>query len=317
MMAKTTARLLGPLERALHLKTVPPLRELSPRELSLVAQYVNERQFWAGDPLHRRGERLGQLFVVVEGRVMVSGGEYGKKSVGSSEAVGLLSLLAKSDEGLDAQAEIDTLALEIRAEDLEKVFENHFDILLSQIRHLARDILKVRMEVSDGAYLASRRGPKPNTSAGIDLIDRLTYLRQGDSFSHINLDALVEMAVRLRETRFEAGTRLWRTGDPSHLSYILIEGTVRGICERGEREFRAGPGYPLGNLESICERPRWYEAVTETAVVALEGDTDVFLDVLEDHFGMAMDYVSGLAKAVLTLQKEKLAAAAQDGRALV
>ncbi len=303
---ETTARQLGPVERALYLKTVPPLQELSAKQLSLVAQYVNERQFWAGDHLHRSDERLNELLVVVEGRVAVSGGEYGEGTVGSSEALGLLSLLAKSDEGLDARAEVDTLALEIRAEDLEDVFEDHFDILLSQIRHLARQILQARMGIADGAYLASRRGPKPNTRAGIDLIDRLVYLRQGDSFSHINVDALVEMAVRLRETRFEAGTRLWRTGDPSHFAYILVEGTVRGSCDGGKREFRAGPGYPLGNLESICQVPRWYEAVTETPVVALAGDTDVFLDVLEDHFAMAMDYVSGLARSVLALRKEEL-----------
>ena len=312
---EATARLLGPLERALYLKTVPPLRELSPKELSLVAQYVNERQFWAGDRLHRSDERVNELLVVVEGRVTVSGGEYGKGTIDPSEAVGLLSLLAKSDEGLDACAEIDTLALEIRAEDLENVFEDHFDILLSQIRHLARQILEKRMEVPDGAYLASRRGPRPNTRAGVGLIDRLIYLRQGDSFNRINLDALVEMAVRLRETRFEAGTRIWRQGDPSHFAYILVEGTVRGTREGGEREFRAGPGYPLGNLESICQIPRWYEAVTETAVVALEADTDVFLDVLEDHYAMAMDYVSGLAKTVLNLRKEELTAA-KDGTAL-
>ena len=198
------------------------------------------------------------------------------------------------------------------------MFEDHFDILLSQIRHLAGQILEKRMEIADGSYLASRRGPKPNTRAGLGLVDRLIYLRQGDSFNRINLNALVEMAVRLRETRFEAGTRLWRIGDPSHSAYLLVEGTPqRGSCEGGKREFRAGPGYPLGNLESICQIPRWYEAVTETAVVALEGDTGVFLDVLEDHFAMAMDYVSGLAKAVLTLQKEELPAAAKDGADLI
>ena len=61
-----------------------------------MAQYVNERQFWAGDHLHRSDERINDLFVVVEGRVTVSGGEYGKGTVGPSEAVGLLSLLASS-----------------------------------------------------------------------------------------------------------------------------------------------------------------------------------------------------------------------------
>ncbi len=204
------------------------------------------------------------------------------------------------------------MALVLRAEDLEKVFEDHFEILLSQIRHLAGQILEARIKIPDGTFLASRRGPKPDTLAGIDLIDRILYLRQGDSFNHVNLDALVEMAVRLRETRFEANTQLWRLGDPSNFAYILVEGTVCGNCDEGRRRFRAGPGYPLGNLESICQAPRWYEAVTETAVVALEADTNVFLDVLEDHFAMAMGYVSGLAKSVLAARKEALAGATKE-----
>ena len=149
------------------------------------------------------------------------------------------------------------MALVLRAEDLEKVFEDHFEILLSQIRHLAGQILEARIKIPDGTFLASRRGPKPDTLAGIDLIDRILYLRQGDSFNHVNLDALVEMAVRLRETRFEANTQLWRLGDPSNFAYILVEGTVCGNCDEGRRRFRAGPGYPLGNLESICQAPRW------------------------------------------------------------
>ena len=47
-------------------------------------------------------------------------------------------------------------------------------------------------------------------------------------------------------------------------------------------------------------------------MVALEADTNVFLDVLEDHFAMAMDYVSGLAKSVLASRKEALAGATKE-----
>ena len=52
-----------------------------------MAQYVHEKQFWAGDDLHRRDRRLKELFVIVEGRVAVGGGEYGTGTVGSSEAL--------------------------------------------------------------------------------------------------------------------------------------------------------------------------------------------------------------------------------------
>jgi CRP-like cAMP-binding protein len=65
-----------------------------------------------------------------------------------------------------------------------------------------------------------------------------------------------------------------------------------------------GPGYPLGNLESQCDAPRWYAALTDTTVTALRSDVDVFLDTLEQHSGMAIDFVAGMASALITRRAE-------------
>jgi CRP-like cAMP-binding protein len=69
-------------------------------------------------------------------------------------------------------------------------------------------------------------------------------------------------------------------------------------------KFRAGPGYPLGNVESQALAPRWYEAVTETPLIVLSGSTDTFVDVLEDHFSLALDFLSTMARNLVRLVRD-------------
>lgn len=65
-----------------------------------------------------------------------------------------------------------------------------------------------------------------------------------------------------------------------------------------------GPGYPRGNLESQCNAPRWYEAVAETPVTAFFNETDAFLDTIEQHFEMALDFLATMASGLIARRAE-------------
>jgi len=129
------------------------------------------------------------------------------------------------------------------------------------------------------------------------------FLRRGGSFQQQNMDALIQLAMQMQEVHLDAGKTLWEHGDMAGFSYILVQGTVRCTLENGTH-FRAGPGYPLGNLESQALAPRWYEAVTETPVVAFMAQIDAFIDILEDHFNMALDFLAALARNLILLLSE-------------
>jgi hypothetical protein len=55
----------------------------------------------------------------------------------------------------------------------------------------------------------------------------------------------------------------------------------------------------VGNLESLAGDPRWFLARAETPLVVLRFETAAFLDQLEDHFDMAVDFMAALASIVL------------------
>ena len=295
-------QLISPLERAFHLRRLSGLRDIPPANLAAIALLAHEHSFARGAVLCRGGERVERVHIVVDGRVRVRGGEHGDEIVGAEQAIGMLSLLARDDDGLDAVAETDTLTLALRADDLFSAFEDDFGILYSQIRDLAAQTLDLRRRIPEGTYLTGAEELGDVPTGDIDLVQRLLYMRRG-LFRNANMDALIAMAQRMRTARFEQGTKLWQIGAPSGFLYAILSGRVRCTTEDGT-QFVCGPGYPLGHLESQCDAPRWYEAVTDTAVTALQNDVDVFLDTLEQHSEMAIDFVAGMASGLIKRRAE-------------
>ena len=103
-------------------------------------------------------------------------------------------------------------------------------------------------------------------------------------------------------------------GEASHGILLLSSGSVQATGSGGV-SFRAGPGFALGALEAVGQVPRWYEAQALTPVVALQGQTDVLVDLFEDSFEMATDYLAVVARATLRVLDWSAAQAAgpRDG----
>lgn len=298
----SSLRLVGPLDRAFHLKKLSGLRHIPPAELAAIALLGQEHSFARGAVVCQAGERLDRVHIVVDGRVRVRGGEHGDDVVESEQPIGLLSLLARDDDGLDAVAETDTLTLALRANDLFDVFEDDFGILYSQLRDLAEQLLTLRRRIPEGTYLAPGEHMPAPPSGHIDLVQQLLFLKDS-ALRNANMGALLALAQRMETARFEPGTTLWRVGAPSGFMYALLAGRVRCTTEDGTH-FVCGPGYPLGNLESQCGAPRWYEAVVDTPVTAFRNDTDAFLDTIEQHFEMALDFLATMASGLIARRAE-------------
>ena len=292
-----SARFISPLERALYLKRVEPLESLGPRELALLARYAKERFYPRGETVLRTGDVVRGILIVVNGRLRVSSGHGDPVTYGPSDSLGFLHAMARVPSVLDVVAEEDTLTLEIEGDALEDLFEDNFGLMYNQMQVLMRLALAERKQIADGTYLSTvSRGVTHEKDMG--LIDRVLYLKESGVFRRANLDALVTMARRLKEIHFAPGETLWRTGDPSGFTYVIVAGTVEATLPDGRR-FRAGEGYPLGNLESQCGETRWYDVRAENPVTVFRGDTGVFMDILEDHFGMALDFFADLSRNYL------------------
>jgi hypothetical protein len=224
--------------------------------------------------------------------------------------VGGAAKLARDPQGQGALAETDTLAIELEADAALEIFEDHFPIL----HHVLREVcgwlidLLVRLPPSVHRDLLPE-GDGPSAPAGdLDLVQRILFLRGVPLFSESSIDALAELSRGLAEAGYPPGARLWEQGDPSGTMLLVVAGTVSCAARENDAPFVLGPGAPMGAIESMAERPRWHGAVTQTNVTALQGNIEGLIDVFEDNFDMAMDYLAVMARAQVRILEMRVSA---------
>ena len=287
-------------ERILYLKKLRTIGTLPTPQLAVVAEYLRERFFRRGSLLLREGEPIRAIYFVVDGKVhlRLKGQDLGHAGPGAG--VGGLGLLAQDEEGIEAIAETDTLTLELDSEAVREVLEDHFSILHHVIKDTCAQLIRHARSVRR-QFVVPPPPRLPNVPAEreLDLVERIFILRHVAPFAHSSIDALAELSRGLVEVRFAPGTSLWKRGDASEALFLLVNGTILCTPEEPARPFVLGPGVPVGGVEAVAEQPRWYDAVTESAVVALSGDVEGLVDAFEDHFGLAMGYLATMSQWLL------------------
>ena len=296
-----TGHLLPPLERMLHLKRVPMLSGLPSSEIAVIADAASERFFPGGALVFREGEPVGSVHFVVQGALATNRRGVRLGRAGPGMGVGGLAVFSGDPLGSEVAAEEDSLTLELDRDAVAEVLEDRYPILQHILREMSRRAIDLltRFKLDPSAGMAESPVDVPQ-DGDIDLVSRIFFLRRMSVFRRSSITALAEMAREMAQVRFESGTVLWHEGEPSPAIFLLRSGRVRAAGSSGVA-FRPGPGFPLGALEALGEVPRFYDAVAETPVVALQGHMGVVVDAFEDNFGMAMEYLAVLAQANLRI----------------
>jgi CRP-like cAMP-binding protein len=305
------ARMVPPLERLLHLKRIPLLSGLPKPEVAALADVAQERFFRKGEVVFREDVPASGALFVVEGRLANFRRGIQVGTVGPGQGIGGMSVLARAEYGSQLVADEDTLALEIDADATLDVLEDRLPILQHMLREVSRQALSLlqKNKLDPSKVFPMPAGEMPG-SAQLDLVDRLLLLRRMPVFDRTSITALAELARTMAQVRFEAGTALWHEGEPAAHLVMVCDGSVRAAVPGGI-EFTAGPGFPLGALEALGQRARWYDAVAATPVVGLYGQTDVLFDLFEDNFDMAMDYLAVISRVTLRILDWSAAEAAR------
>jgi len=309
----TEKRTVGAVERILSLKRIPILAGLAPEDLAVVAGHGRERFFAKGGVLLREGEPIPALYAVLDGKVHLERNGRVMGHVNSGGFVGGPGVFARDPQGLSATAETDTLVLEVEVDAALEIFEDSFPILHHVLREVCRGLIDLIRRLPSHLY----RDIFPRAEASyvpvgdLDLVERLLYLRKVSPFVQSSISALAELSRGMAEVVFPPGTRLWEEGEASGTVIMVVSGTVTCGARKGEAVFTTGPGAPLGAVESMAERPRWHTATTETRVTALQGSIEGLIDVFEDNFDMAMDYLAVMARAQIRLLELRVSGSGQ------
>ena len=283
-------------EKMLYIRQIPVGAMLPPPVLRVIAEHLQERTFAAGTRLMRRGAPIDGLHMLTEGGVVLTREGASLGELEAPQTLGFLGILARQDGPYDATAKGEVRAFELETDTLLELLEDHFELLSATLRYLAERLYFDMQELPQEALgMASvDLGEVPDRP--LDLVERVMVLRTSSGLTQASVNALAVMARQMDEVRVKAGATLWNVGDPAEGAFFLVKGTVHAKTPDG-REFRYGPGTGAGGVEALARKPRWYGMTAETDIVGLQGNTDQLLDIFENQFRMAMDFVSMLARA--------------------
>ena len=308
----------GPL---LYFRTLPALERLSSAQLGSIAQHAEEEFFPAGSLLLQPQRTREAFFVIVEGKVAVRGPGGREEVVGPGEAVGFFHLLARSDEELGARALWDTVALRVDWDAHLDVCERSFPIQEAHMGFLAQrcqeEVDRIRRAgfqppgpaLGPEEFYGAVEEEGPGAPGGLDLVQRLRALHRCRVFPSSNMDALAELTHHMVEVSLEPGLEFWRVGGKAEEILLLVAGRVLLEDPGGGWSEELHPGEVVGRFEALSGHARGSALRALVPTVALSLRLEPLLDILEDHFTMAVDFTAELAQELIQLSE-----VAQSGR---
>ncbi len=283
-------------ERVVALRGFPGWAELSPGDLSVVAEHARDRFFPAGAVMVPESEPVRSVFLIVRGDVRVACAGHTARDVRSRTLVGHIPVLSRSSRRIVATAVTDVVALEVAADVLRDLLADNFVLLWSTLSELARMVISIHLELGEGAGFAGakrREGLTPPPT----LLDKLSLLLKSETFAGARVESLADLAREATVVHLSDDTELWQAGDPATTMLLPLQGEVHATSMRGQ-QFTFGAGDSVGGLDVLAEQPRWYTARAAGSLTALEIDADALYDVMELHPDLALANLRGIATHV-------------------
>ena len=302
----------GAFDRLLYLRTLPLFGTLPPEDLALLATYTTERQFAAGELVTSEIGRVEAIHLIVDGSVRTSRGGTAIGVFGPRDTVGVLGLLARADAGVEVVAVSASRTLQIDADALLDLFEDHFSILQHVLSGVASLVLEKRRQILlAGAPDAEAEEEEPAVSHArpLDFVERIFFLRRALPPGFTSVAALAGIARRATELRLEPGALLWSQGDPADAVVIPVRGSIACIVDGGTHRFRCGTGVFVASSEALAGALHWYEARVDSALLALRIPIEELIDVFDDHFELAMEMLALMARDLLEVSEPPAAEA--------
>lgn len=301
-------------ERFLFLRTLPGLAPLPPEVARVIAANTEERFFPAGSYIYHEGEPAMHVNYVVRGSVQIQRHGRPVRNMGPRTVVGGVSSLADDAQGYDGVALEDTVTLQIAFDDAQEIFDDHFVFMKAAIQGTGREVIAARRQLGPGAGFSPISAPMTCPDRAFDLVEKMTFLRKSVSFRDAQIDAIAELASEVREVRVKEGEPLWEIGARDNYFLMPLCGTIECHAKDPDQHFILGPGDAVGCMDALAGEPRWFRARVGDGLVALQVDVEGLYDILEDHFGMAMSLIRGMAVGMLRLYDLKAGAASDQSQ---
>lgn len=258
---------------------------------ALLAQHCVYRYFHPGDYLTRADRPLDEVHILLEGSVDVKREDGSVFTLDAPGGVGWPSFISRRPpRDITARTGVGTLAFGTQV--LDDFHEANFSLVRNGIRLISADLLEARGGLPLDPGPLAPLGPYPETPA--TFVERIQDLGRTPLFADTSIEAAAQLVRRDREVRYDEGHVLWRRGEPADWGLRLVWGRVRCVGADGA-EVVVGAPFALGSLGGLAQRPRAYDAIADTRLVAYLGRTDDLLSLFEDYYTVSIKFMAMLS----------------------
>lgn len=242
------------------IKDIPLFADLEGEELVALAQHLKGRRLKDGEWIVKQGDPGNEFFILAEGKAQVL------MASGSGETK-VLDLLQPGDTfGEIALAERVKRTASVKSLGHGQVLvlgKESFDQLFPQGSAKARELTW--------------------------LIRRMKLLLESPALSHLPPRAMRELLKVAREREFQAGEYLIRENEQGQAAFLVVDGQVKVVRERGLKELAVlQRGELVGAVALLKDIRRTASVVALSKVTALELDKASFLKVCMSNVFVAL-----------------------------
>jgi len=225
-------------ERVPFLSSAEIFHDIGPTALLDLAAHLEELQLEAGETLFRQGDPSYAVYLIVSGQVCVLNAAPGhpekvRVQRGPGQVVGELALWTSGVYLATVRTVSAVRALKLTREGFERFAKDHPEAVEAVDRFVALQLRKNRLAVA---------------------------LEASVMFGDLAEPTLRELEAELESAWIEAGTTLFRQGDPGDALYLVVSGRLRVCVDLANEDARVvtelGCGETVGEMALLDGKPR-------------------------------------------------------------
>ena len=290
--------LVSPVDRVLFLKAQSYLEGVPSEVFSTLAEFTEEEFHPADSWARKSGDSVDRILFLAEGAVEIQRGGAPPQLVEAPGAIGLVDWFAQAESPPGVRAAVDTLCLAIATPDLEAILEDQFALLHRFAARGNEEVVELMKAL--GPLRPDEpgfEGPRSDTPVVLDLVHRLAWARRAPLLRRANLTMLGELVRSEDPAVIAKGEALWHAGDPVDRMALVLDGC---FCTDGRcGEARAPAGALIGVWEALTEGLHFEGWLAEKASRVLWIRRELFIDLLEDHYELASDYLQQQSERII------------------
>ena len=277
------------------------------RPLDVLAARMTEYFVPRGTPLYQQGSSSNALYFILEGTI--EQGVTGYTRYVAGDVLGFIDAMVGRPHARTAMVLEDALVLRLKMDDWFEYLDEHFTTLHQLVLRSLRNVdCRPDSLTPDAKEICNDLCSDSTASPTGEFVKRLLAARLNPLFRMASIQSIAQLVRRAKSIRLVAGES-WENSTLLPGIYLIVGGELTLVDplspDSPPISFALSSGQLIGSIRSLLPFPGPTTIRTKSGAQVLHIETEVFFDVMEDHFDLARSTLSYLAARVEDFNAQK------------